>query len=160
MRNTAARIEELEIKCSLQEQEIGELKKRLNFYEEQIRLSQAKRFGPKSEAGTGQISIFNEVELENNPKAPEPTIEVATHKRRKSRGKNKIELDELPTETVEYRLPPEELKCCTCSGEMHEMSTEVRSELHMLRYNSSRSSMFVMFTPAGSVNKKAPKQQS
>ncbi len=62
MRNTAARLEELEIKCSLQEQEIGELKKRLEFYEEQIRLSQAKRFGPKSEVGAGQISIFNEVE--------------------------------------------------------------------------------------------------
>jgi len=132
MPNTAARIQELEIKCSLQEQEIDELKTRLQFYEEQIRLSQARRFGPKSEAGAGQINIFNEVELENNPKAPEPTIEVATHKRRQSRGKNKIDLDELPTETLEYKLPSEELTCCTCGGEMHEMSTEVRCELHML----------------------------
>ena len=132
MQKTAARIEELEIKCSLQEQEIDELKTRLKVYEEQIRLNKARRFGPKSEVDAGQINIFNEVELERNPKAPEPTIEVATHKRRKSRGKNKIDLDDLPTETIEYKLPPEEQKCSTCNGEMHEMSTEVRSELHML----------------------------
>jgi transposase len=38
-------------------------------------------------------------------------------------------LENLPVETIEYRLPEEEQVCSCCSGSLHEMSTEVRQEL-------------------------------
>ena len=38
-------------------------------------------------------------------------------------------LENLPVETIEYRLSAEELVCSCCSGKLHEMSTEVRQEL-------------------------------
>jgi transposase len=38
-------------------------------------------------------------------------------------------LENLPVETIEYRLPPEEQVCSCCGGEMHEMGTEIRQEL-------------------------------
>ena len=44
MQNTAEIIEKLEIKCALQEQQIAELTAKLNWFEEQFRLSQQQRF--------------------------------------------------------------------------------------------------------------------
>ena len=41
-------------------------------------------------------------------------------------------LKDLPVETIEYRLPPEEQVCPNCGGPLHEMSTEVRQELKVI----------------------------
>ncbi|GAE48449.1 mobile element protein [Mesobacillus boroniphilus JCM 21738] len=41
-------------------------------------------------------------------------------------------LENLPVETVEYRLSPEEQVCSCCNGAMHQMSTEVRQELKFI----------------------------
>ena len=41
-------------------------------------------------------------------------------------------LENLPTETIEYRLSAEEQVCSCCGGAMHEMSTEVRKELKVI----------------------------
>ena len=38
-------------------------------------------------------------------------------------------LENLPVETIEYRLSDEEQVCSCCGGNLHEMSTEVRQEL-------------------------------
>ena len=38
-------------------------------------------------------------------------------------------LENLPVETIEYRLSEEEQVCSCCGGNLHEMSTEVRQEL-------------------------------
>ncbi|WP_382285352.1 IS66 family transposase zinc-finger binding domain-containing protein [Heyndrickxia sporothermodurans] len=38
-------------------------------------------------------------------------------------------LENLPVETIEYRLSPEEQVCSCCGGNLHEMSTQVRQEL-------------------------------
>jgi transposase len=38
-------------------------------------------------------------------------------------------LENLPVDTVEYRLPTDEQVCSCCAGTLHEMSTEVRQEL-------------------------------
>ena len=38
-------------------------------------------------------------------------------------------LENLPVETIEYRLSDEEQVCSCCSGNLHEMSTEVPQEL-------------------------------
>ena len=131
MENTAQMIQDLQDLCARQAEQIALLSAKINWYEEQYRLSQQQRFGRKSEAGEGQLSIFNEPEKEADPKAEEPTIEVATHQRKK-RGKNREDLSDLPTETIHYCLNEEELSCDNCGSGLHEMSTETRRELEVI----------------------------
>lgn len=131
MENTAQKIQELQDKCARQEQLINELAARLSWYEEQFRLSQAKRFGPKSEVTAGQLDIFNEAEQEADRQAEEQASEVITYQRKK-RGKNREDLSGLPTETIHYRLEPGELSCEVCGSDLHEMSTETRRELEVI----------------------------
>ena len=131
MENTAQMIQELQDLCARQAQMIETLTVKLGWYEEQYRLSQQRRFGRKSEAFDGQLSIFNEPEKEANPKAEETTIEIATHQRKK-RGQNREDLNDLPTETIHYRLDEEELSCETCGNDLHEMSTETRREIEII----------------------------
>ena len=64
--------------------------------------------------------------------APEPTMEEITYKRRKRQGKREEDLKDLPVETIEYRLSPEEQVCPCCNGPLHEMSSEVRQELKII----------------------------
>jgi transposase len=124
-------VAELEARCALQEQQIAELTAKLNWYEEQHRLSLHRRFGRSSEVSQEQKELFNEAEEESKPSAPEPTIEEVTYKRRKRTGKREEQLKDLPEEVIEYRLPPED-QLCECGGELHEMSTEVRRELKVV----------------------------
>ena len=131
MENTAQMIQDLQNLCAQQAEQIAKLSAKLSWHEEQYRLSQQLRYGRKSEAGDGQLCIFNEPEKEADPKTEEPTIEVATHQRKK-RGKNREDLKDLPTETIHYRLSEEELSCQTCGNDLHEMSTETRRELEII----------------------------
>jgi transposase len=43
-------------------------------------------------------------------------METITYKRCKQRGHREMVLENLPVETIEYRLPPEEQVCSCCSG--------------------------------------------
>jgi transposase len=43
-------------------------------------------------------------------------------------GKREEDLKDLPVETIEYRLSEEEQVCPSCSGPLHEMSSEARQE--------------------------------
>jgi len=117
-------------KNSLLQQEKAELAAKLNWFEEQFRLNQHWRFAASSEkTDPEQISLFNESEVEAKPDAPEPTVEEITYKRRKSKGHREEMLKDLPIEVIEYRLLEDEKVCDCCSGELHEMSIEIRKEL-------------------------------
>lgn len=119
-----------ELEAKLKKQE--ELEAELHRLKEQLRLQQLKRFGISSEKLNPdqlELTLFNEVEKEANPQLPEPTLEIITYRRKKQRGQRKIMLENLPVETIEYRLSEEEQVCSCCSGNLHEMSTEVRQEL-------------------------------
>jgi transposase len=137
-------IEYLQMRCQLLEKqkaeleaklekEKSELEAKLKWLEEQLRLYRQKRFGFSSEKtnpGQLELSLFNETEAEANPALPEPTVESITYlRRRKKRGHREMMLENLPVETVEYRLSPEEQVCSCCGGTLHEMSTEIRQEL-------------------------------
>lgn len=120
---------ELEAKL---EKEKSESETKINWLKEQLRLHQSKRFGVSSERtlpGQMELTLFNEVEKEANLELPEPTVETITYRRRKKRGQRQLMLENLPVETVEYRLSEEEQVCSCCGGNLHEMSTEVRQEL-------------------------------
>jgi transposase len=105
-----------ELKAELKKQQ--ELEAKLKWYEEQLRLLQHKRFGVSSEKiHPGQLELFNEVENESNLELPEPTLEsIRYQRRRKTRGHREAMLENLPVETVEYRLSDEEQVCSCCGG--------------------------------------------
>lgn len=124
---TDEHIYSLQEKYAQLEQKNEELPAKLKWYEEQFRLSQQERFGASSEKmHPEQISLFDEAEQEVDPKIPEPTVEEITYKRRKTKGKKDKMLEDLPVETVEYRLAEEEQNCPQCHDSLHEMSKEVR----------------------------------
>ena len=109
------------------------LEAKLKWYEEQFRLSQQQRFGSSSEkTNPDQLSLFNEAEDTADSTVEEPTVETITYKRKKQRGEREQKLEDLPTETIEYRLSEEEQVCSCCDGPLHEMSTEVRKELKVI----------------------------
>jgi len=96
---------------------VAELATKVNWYEEQFRLSQQRRFGASSErTAPDQPRLFNEAEVVADPLLPEPTAEKITYERRKQKGRREAMLANLPVETVEYRLSEEEQVCPQCGG--------------------------------------------
>jgi len=129
MENAMKTIAELQERSAAQDQKIAELTAKLNWYEEQLRLSQQKRFGRSSEkVDPNQLSIFNEAEVEAVP-APEPTVEQITYTRKK-RVTRQEKLEDLPEETVEYHL--DDQVCSCCGGELHEMSKDIHQNLKVV----------------------------
>jgi len=127
-------IEELKNRCALLEQQNAELTAKVNWYEEQFRLSQQKRFGSSSEkTNPDQLTLFNEAEFEAKPELPEPTVETITYSRRKKeKGQRETVLKDLPVETIEYHLTDEEKVCSACGNHLHVMSTEIRQEFKVI----------------------------
>lgn len=124
--------EELQSELNLMKQQNIELNTKLEWFMEQFRLAQLKRFGSSSEKSIdidNQISLFNEAEAEYKPDAPEPTYEEITYKRKKEEGHREKMLEDLPVETIEYTLPEEEQFCNVCDKKLHVMSVVVKKEI-------------------------------
>lgn len=131
--NIEEELHTLQNKYALLEQNYEELTAKLNWYEEQFRLSQQKRFGASSEqTHPDQLSIFNEAEKESRPEKEDPTIEEITYKRKRSKGLNKKSFDDLPVEVIEYHLEESDKICPNCGSPLHEMSKEIRKELTII----------------------------
>ena len=128
-------IESLQERCLSLEQQVDELQRKLAWYEEKLRLQQARRFGASSERSDGnsvQLGLFDEAEAQATPAAPEPTVETVIVRRVKQPGQREEALRHLPVERIEYRLPEDEQICPDCNGHLHKMSTEVRRELKII----------------------------
>lgn len=132
--NSALIIEQLKDKILCLEQQNAELIAKLNWLEEQFRLSRQKRFGASSEKTTiEQPNLFNEAEDIANPELEEPTVETITYQRRKKQaGLREEQLKDLPVEIIEHKLAEHEQVCPCCQGPLHEMSTQVRQELKII----------------------------
>ena len=131
--NTNDKTEELQNEVSLLKHQNAELSAKLNWYEEQYRLSQHRLFGSSSERTLlDQINLFNEAEAETQPNIAEPTIEEIIYNRRKKQGHREEKFKDLPVEPIEYRLSEEERICSICNSVLHEMSTEIRRELKII----------------------------
>jgi transposase len=84
-----------------------QLKAKIQWYEEQIRLSKQKQYGASSEKTPAEQLQFidllvNEAEMEADPKREEPTVEPITYQRRKTPGHREAKLQDLPVEIIEY----------------------------------------------------------
>lgn len=127
--------EDLQKRCETLEKQNAELTAKLKWFEEQFRLSQQRQFGSSSEKTNSdqlELPLFNEAEVEADPKLEEPTIETITYKRKKAKGQRDAKLENLPTETIEYDLSAEEQVCSCCGGSLHKMSKEIRRELKVV----------------------------
>ncbi|MEQ8197631.1 MAG: IS66 family transposase [Clostridiaceae bacterium] len=96
-----------------------------------------KLFGRSSEKTSsimGQMSIFNEVEIESNPSAPEPTLqEVLNYRRKKFKGQRAELLKDLPRDTVLCALPEDERFCEECGTELISIGKEfIRTEIEFI----------------------------
>ena len=123
------------IETQIKQAQVSELTAKVKWYEEQFRLSQQKRFGSSSEKTNPDqivLELFNEIEKEANPQLPESAVETITYRRKKKHGQRETMLENLPTESIEYRLSDEEQVCSCCGGSLHEMSTEIRKELKII----------------------------
>lgn len=127
--------ENLEQRVNSLEKQNAELAAKIAWYEEQFRLSKQRQFGVSSEktdANQLQLPLFNEAEITADSGVEEPTVETIVYNRKKAKGQRDIKLENLPTETIEYRLSEEKQVCSCCQGNLHEMSTEVRRELKVI----------------------------
>lgn len=115
------------------ENQNAELTAQVNWFMEQFKLLRQKQFGPSSErTPQEQPQLFNEAENEAKHGIAEPTVETITYRRRKEKGHREAMLEDLPVETVDYTLSPEEQVCPKCGEPLHEMSAEVRQELKVI----------------------------
>jgi transposase len=118
-------IEELQQQNIKLAKQNAELSAKLAWFEEQFRLSQKKQFGASSErTHPDQLDLFNEAESDANPATEEPTLETVTYRRKKQSGQREAMIENLPVETIEYRLSEEEQTCSCCGGDLHEYDSE------------------------------------
>jgi hypothetical protein len=113
---------------------IAELEALVTYYEEQLRLSKHRQFGPSSERTEvpEQMDLFDEAENTADPDLSEPTLEEITYIRRKRAGKREDDLSGLPVEAIEHVLPESERLCQECGGEMHVMGHDCRREIEII----------------------------
>lgn len=124
---------DLQTLCNLQQQQIAELTAKLRWLEEHFHLNQHHQFGSSSEKTPAeQQDLFNEAEVEERSALLEPVLEKIITRRVKQPGHRQAQLENLPVETIEYRLSDEEQVCRCCGHAMHEMSTETRKELKII----------------------------
>ena len=106
------------------------------WLKEQFKLAQHRQFGSSSEKMTALLQnelIFNEAEATLDSAPVEVEAEVVTYTRKpKSTGHRQEMLEDLPTETIEYKLPEDEQVCAQCGGHLHEMSTQTREEIEII----------------------------
>lgn len=124
--NNAERVKELESIIALQNDKIAELERQLDRMTELLANAQRARFGQSSEKRSyvlgkdpSQLSIFNEAEVEQDVKAPEPTEEtfVEAYKRKKKRTIEEL-TESLPSEDIVLELPEERQICDQYGGKM------------------------------------------
>ncbi|MDD3186815.1 MAG: IS66 family transposase [Anaerostipes sp.] len=118
---------------------IAELELENKNLHETVTFLTRKLFGRSSETSKtlnieGQVSLFDEAEVEADPNALEPTLEEVTIVRRKKyKGQRKEKLDDLPHKKVVYKLDPEDLSCPQCNADLKSIGQEfVRTEVEYI----------------------------
>ena len=120
--------------------QIKDLEQQILLLKEQVDFLTRKLYGTKSEKTSllqieGQMSLFNEIETNADPDAPEPQlVEVEKHLRKKKYSGQKEELlKNLPHHKVLHTIDESERTCETCGMQMVRVGEEfVRTEVQFI----------------------------
>ena len=138
MDNKDAYIEHLENTIVNLNETINGLQNQITNLTEMIMLLRKEKFGSSSEKTPkqidGQISLFNEVEIEADDTAKEPvTKEVHGYTRRDPKTRREELIKDLPVREVLCESSPEDLECPRCNTELKPIGKEVvREELEYI----------------------------
>ena len=131
MNNQDAYIEHLE-------NTIKDLQNQVNNLTEMVMLLRKDKFGPSSEKTPkqvdGQLSLFNEAEMETDTSVPEPIKKtVKGYVRTNSRTKREELIKDLPVREILCETDPNELFCGQCLTALRPIGKEVvREELEYI----------------------------
>ena len=113
-----------------QNQQLNQMQHQLDRLGELIVNAQRARFGQSSEKQKyvlgNQLSLFNEAEVEQNPKAPEPTEKtiVSAHERKPKRPYSELTAG-IPTRDIVIGLEGDDLICGKCGGQLREIGKKL-----------------------------------
>jgi len=111
----------------------SKLQAKVNWFEEQYRLAQLKRFGRSSEKHDGQIELFNEAEvIADEESAPADDVcetQTITYTRKKP-GRKPLPKD-LPREVIRHELPKAE-QICSCGCQLHVIGEDKSEQLDFI----------------------------
>lgn len=120
------------------ENTIKDLQNQVSNLTEMILLLRKEKFGSSSEKTTtqieGQLSLFNEAEVEINPDAKEPLVKrKGCFYKRKSKTSREELLKDLPVEEFPCNIHPDDMFCDQCGSALREIGyVKVRDELEYI----------------------------
>ena len=138
MDNKDAYIKHLENTIVNLNETIHSLQNQISNLTEMMMLLRKEKFGSSSEKTPkqldGQISLFNEAEIETNETATEPVKkEVHGYTRRNPKTKREELIKDLPVREVLCESAPEDLECPRCNSRLKPIGKEtVREELEYI----------------------------
>ena len=120
---------------------ISEMESELNWFKEQFRLAQNRRFGASSEGSSEEVIdqmsfLFNEAEStanaeEREPRERETVVRAHTRKKRSGSVRDVVPKN-IEVEEEKHELPEEERVCPECGETMQPIGTEVRETLKLI----------------------------
>ena len=120
------------------ENTIKDLQNQVSNLTEMVLLLRKEKFGPSSEKTNtqieGQLSLFNEAEVEANPDAKEPFYErKGGIVRKNAKTKREELLKDLPVEEIPCMIHPDDMFCERCGTGLKEIGyIKVRDELEYI----------------------------
>ena len=137
---TDLREQEMQNRIDALANEKRNLKEENQYLKEQIAQLKKMAFGSKTEktkrvlGDNEEINLFNEAEVEAKASAPEPTIEVPAHQRRKKQsGRTEEILNSFPHEEQVITLPEDQRVCKRCGAPLTSMGKEkIRTEVQFI----------------------------
>ena len=120
------------------ENTIKDLQSQVNNLTEMVMLLRKEKFGPSSEKTPkqveGQLSLFNEVEVEADASVPEPiSKEVKGYARKNPKTKREELIKDLPVREILCETAKEEQYCDHCNSPLRPIGKEVvREELEYI----------------------------
>lgn len=122
----------LETENSKLKNELEKSKKKVLWYEEQIKLWKERQYGKKSETlHLLQLPLFDEVEAEKESKTEEE-LETIKYTRKKKVAGRKIDTSKLVRESRIHDLTEEEKKCFCCGNELQKIGEDKSEQLEYI----------------------------
>jgi len=114
--------------------EIHNLKIRLRYLEEKMRLSIAKKYAPSTEESERiQFELFDDdIETEQQEAESEQTETITYERKKKKSTGRKIDTKDLPRDIVIHELNDEEKTCSSCQNELHKIGEDVSEKIEIV----------------------------